>query len=329
MALSLICACGARFEVEDTLAGQDVSCPECQQSITAPTLRQPTLRSSDLALASAVLALVGAFTVVGTVAAVVLGAIGLVRIRRNRDRLGGAGFAVFGIAAGTIFTVLTLLAFSSNELFGLGARLRRNMLGDRVNTSGDLTHKDDVAGFSITRPSRDWGESTVEKLDDAFVTVLQGEGQNLRKRELLLVQTARTVYADVRVEDRFGANVDEFLKDEVTLLEPATNQPEADDGRPFRGRRPEQGNGLRLTNMNKAGSMKPLDAGDGVDAREKEVTFQIGTQKWKMLIRAYYNGKRLFIVRAYGRSGDRGGDFQRGESDVRKLLDSFTILDEK
>ena len=31
MPLSLTCDCGARFELEEALAGQSVSCPECQQ----------------------------------------------------------------------------------------------------------------------------------------------------------------------------------------------------------------------------------------------------------------------------------------------------------
>src|SRR4051812_13283476 len=56
MALSLTCACGARFEVEDTLAGQEVSCPECQQPLKAPALQRVPLRTSGFALASAQLA---------------------------------------------------------------------------------------------------------------------------------------------------------------------------------------------------------------------------------------------------------------------------------
>ena len=73
MPLSLICDCGARFEVEDALAGQTVSCPECQQPLKAPAAQRPTLRTSAFALASFLLAVVGAFTVVGTIAAVILG----------------------------------------------------------------------------------------------------------------------------------------------------------------------------------------------------------------------------------------------------------------
>src|SRR5689334_10210143 len=107
MALSLSCSCGAAFEVEDTFAGQGVSCPDCGAALVVPPLRPPQLRTSGYALASVVLALVGAFTLVGTAVAVALGAAGLVSIARHRDRLSGAGYAVLGIVLGAALTVLT------------------------------------------------------------------------------------------------------------------------------------------------------------------------------------------------------------------------------
>ncbi len=76
----LTCACGARFEVDDTLAGQDVFCPECQQPLKTPALDRPPQLTSGWALASVVLALVGAFTVVGTILAVLLGFYALLHI---------------------------------------------------------------------------------------------------------------------------------------------------------------------------------------------------------------------------------------------------------
>src|SRR4051812_32084289 len=120
MSLSLTCACGARFELDDTFAGQEVHCPDCQQKLQAPGLSGPASarRTSDWALASMVLALVGAFTVLGTVAAVLCGVVGLIRIGRDRDRVAGAGFALFGIVAGVIFTALTVFALVSGDLFG-------------------------------------------------------------------------------------------------------------------------------------------------------------------------------------------------------------------
>ncbi len=320
MALSLICACGARFEVEDTLAGQDVACPECQQTLKAPALHGPSRRTSDLALASDVLALIGAFTVIGTIAAVVLGTLGLIRIRRNSDRVAGAGFAIFGIAAGTLFTTLTLLALSSGELFGLGAKFRRNMLGDRVDTSGELTHEDAAAGFRITRPSREWGVSDVDRLEDPIVRLMQGE-QLGRKLDVLFVQTQRPVYVDVRSEPRLVGNIDGILDETVRELSSAG--PQADPINPRR-RPADDGNPIRITNVVPGASSKRLEAGGNVEALEKEVTVYCAGQQWKMLVRVYHtDGNKMFVVRAYGQRRH----FEHGEADVRKLLDSFTILD--
>ncbi len=307
MALSLICACGARFEVEDTLAGQDVSCPECQQALKAPALRQPTLRTSDLALASAVFALVGAFTLVGTVIAVILGSLALVRIRRT----------IFGIAGGSVFTLLTFLALSSSELFGLGGRLRSNMLADRVNTSGELTHTDD-SGFSITRPSREWGVAAVDDLGDPFVIALQGQPPNQRKTDFLLVSMRRVLYVDVRSELRPVPNIDTIMEEAVAVV---TTDRKVDPDEPRRAR-DNEANLFRILKVESDNSSKRLDVGEGVEAREKgvKVRFAAG-QEWRMFVRVYYNGSKLYVVRAYG--PQKAMKF--GADDVRKLLDSFTI----
>src|ERR1700691_516058 len=99
MPLSLICACGARIELEDALAGQEVACPECQQPLKAPagTAQSQPIRTSGFALPSLVLAVTGAFTVVGTLAAIGLGFVAVAMILRQRDRLAGLGYAVAGI----------------------------------------------------------------------------------------------------------------------------------------------------------------------------------------------------------------------------------------
>ena len=124
MALTLSCSCGANFEVEDTFAGQTVSCPECQASLKAPAVVRGPLRTSGLAVASMVLALVGAFTFVGTLAAVLCGLAALVSIGRSGGRRAGVGFALFGVVAGVLFTGLTLFAYSTGELFGVGDQVR-------------------------------------------------------------------------------------------------------------------------------------------------------------------------------------------------------------
>jgi hypothetical protein len=159
MALSLSCPCGAGFEVEDTFAGQAIACPDCGAALKVPPLRPARLRTSGFALASVVLALVGAFTVVGTAVAAVLGAVALVSIARHRDRLGGAGYAVLGIVLGTGLTAVTGFAFSRGEVFD---RLRERAAAREVDKTGPMEVVRRREGYAITRPSRDWGVASPE-----------------------------------------------------------------------------------------------------------------------------------------------------------------------
>src|SRR5262249_53492051 len=140
-------------------------------------------RTSLLALASAILALVGAFTVLGTVAAVVAGVWALGAIARDRQRLTGAGFALFGIVAGLAFTALTLFALRTNELFGLGGYVRERAMASRVDTSGPLA----VSGtdWTITRPSEKWGRVKGDRSDDPAVWHLQSQ------RDLVLMNLSQ------------------------------------------------------------------------------------------------------------------------------------------
>src|SRR5262249_29889915 len=117
MSLSLSCPCGARFEVEESLARQTVSCPECQRPVQAPAATRRPLRTSGWAVAGTVCGLVLAFTGIGTVLAVIFGIIALVSISRNRDQVVGTGYAVFSIAWGVVFTGLFLFAAVKGEVF--------------------------------------------------------------------------------------------------------------------------------------------------------------------------------------------------------------------
>src|SRR5262249_27503533 len=156
--------------VEDDLAGREVSCPECQAPLTVPARADPPPRTSLLALASAVLALVGAFTVLGTIAAAVLGGLALAEISRDRRRHTGAAFALFGIVAGVGFTVLTIFALLRSELPVLGW-VRERTLAARVDTGGPLPVPG--TGYTITRPSERWGKVKDNRSDDAAVWDLQ------------------------------------------------------------------------------------------------------------------------------------------------------------
>jgi hypothetical protein len=307
MALSLTCACGARFEVEDTLAGQEVSCPECQQPLRAPALQVVPQRTSGYALASTVLVLVGAFTVVGTVLGVLLGVVALVSIARNRERVTGAGFAVFGIVAGLLFTGLTGLVLSNNELFGLDAWAREQMLRRQVDTTGPLEVVVADKGFTITRPSSRWGR-VKDQLDDEAV------GRFQENRDLLLVQLARFAFVDVRVVhdlplltvQQCGHTVrDDFGAD-------GAQNPLAADDEPDRP--PVQ---ARIE------SERRLPPAGKLEAREMVWQVHSGRRQFTFLVRLYKepNGP-LYIVRGYTQKRRFGGV----KEELERALDSFHAL---
>ena len=151
------------------------------------------MRTSNFALASFLLAIVGAFTVVGTVAAVVLGLLGAAAILRDRERLGGLGFAVTGVVLGAAFTALTLFSLSQIEFFG--AALRRGQMVGQLDKKVD-PNKDveiDESGFRITKPMTWWRANK----DFSFLAaqpLLRDDAQ------LLLVQPDTGAFVDVQVE---------------------------------------------------------------------------------------------------------------------------------
>src|SRR5438309_45951 len=98
MTLSLKCNCGVRLDIPENFAGQQITCPDCQHPVEVPRADPALIKTSGLALASLLLALVGAFTVVGTMLAVLVGVAALVHVRRRPDAVTGAGYALAGIA---------------------------------------------------------------------------------------------------------------------------------------------------------------------------------------------------------------------------------------
>jgi hypothetical protein len=305
----LTCDCGARFEVDDALAGQEITCPECQQPLKAPGRGSAPPRTSGLALASVVLALVGAFTVVGTLAAVCFGLAALVRIRRHRDRLAGAGFAVFGVVAGLTFTALTLFALSRNELFGLGGWLREHTMAGQVDTTGPLT-VDVPGGASITRPSEKWGRVARGQGDDPAVGHLQTD------RDLLLLNVSRYAYVDVKADrNNNRLPIDTYCDLVMGDFRPRV-APGLDEDGPFGA----------FSEPEPQGPWQPSRSGD-FDVRERAVKVRRGGQVWIFLIRVYRKTDDpgattpIYVVRGY----TQARSYARNEAELRRAMDSFRV----
>jgi hypothetical protein len=161
MTLPLSCACGARLEIDEKFAGQEISCPDCQRSLSVPPLPKPPSTTSGLALASFLLALIGAFTIVGTLAAMVCGFLALRAIERSPQPLGGKYLARAGLIMGGVFMLLTVAAFFTMERFGLDGLLRSLELAGSIEY-GDVmtlhTNSPTGGGFAMERPSLAWGK---------------------------------------------------------------------------------------------------------------------------------------------------------------------------
>jgi hypothetical protein len=303
MALTLSCPCGANFEVEDTFAGQTVRCPECQAALKAPALRRGPLRTSGLAVASMVLALVGAFTVVGTLAAVLCGLAALVSIGRSGGRRAGVGFALFGVIAGILFTGLTLFAYSTGELFGVGDQVRERVLGGRVDYSGPLEIVRPDQGYKITRPSEKWGVAKPE-----LARELENTGN------LLLVNAAKDAYVDVSVMSSPGRGIDALRQDVVKSFEDAERKGPAKGEEDMR----------RILSV-KVRDSRRVDGPEGYEVGELVLDVRMPGQSLTYLIHVVKKPKaaRAYLVRSW--TGRRR--YPQEEADLRKVIDSFRIVE--
>ena len=304
MALTLSCSCGANFEVEDTFAGQTVSCPECHASLKAPAQARGPLRTSGLAVASMVLALVGAFTLVGTLAAVLCGLAALVSIGRSGGRRAGVGFALFGIVAGVLFTGLTLFAYSTGELFGVGDQVRERLLAGRVDSSGPLEIVRPDPGFKITRPSERWGTARPD-----FAQELQNTSS------LLLVNAARDAYVDVSVMSAVGRGIDALRQDVIKSF-----QDEQHNG----GAGKDGDDGRRVLGV-KVRDSRRVEGPEGYEVGEVVLDVRVPGQSLTYLIHVVKKPRaaRAFLVRGW----TNRRRYPQEEADLRKVIDSFRIVE--
>jgi hypothetical protein len=313
MPLSLICACGARIELEDALAGQEVACPECQQPLKAPAgdAQSQPLRTSGFALASLVLAITGAFTIVGTLAAIVLGLIAVVLIFRHRERLAGLGYAIAGIAIGMVFTPLTIFAFTTTELFGIASSLRERNMAPFVDRTGPLEVVN--RGWAITRPNEQWGVARIDKVADPLLDIFLAKSTP----DILLAQVKRNAFVDVLQQTDSGKNLDTFL-DEYVGEYKAEDDPWAADPK---GK--EQGL-MHITNGKIMRGAHAVTGPPGCTGREVEMEVLAAGQKWMMMVRIYHNPqtKSFYILRAY--TPRRA--FSQNKDEFVKALDSFRFV---
>jgi hypothetical protein len=294
MAISLTCSCGARLEIDDKFAGKVIPCPDCQQPLNtaAATPVAPDLPVSGMALTSLILALVGAFTLVGSLAAVVVGYLALRRIAQAHQRIGGARLARAGMIVGAVGTFLTLAAFVSNELVGVDSMLREWRYGAQMDyatdSSGYFTSplgQDERLG--IQRPSRSWGK-------------LQARGQSGDTLTLL------------------------NLREDAQIVCLPFNGPEDEQSaRDKAGERLRQSDLFKV--LNKTGEVKPVspDAAEPkpIEDRPNDMTLELQFNRYdrKFLLRVVKVNGNFYLLAG----GTRSGRFARLSEEITRAFDSF------
>ncbi|MBI3822640.1 MAG: DUF4190 domain-containing protein [Planctomycetes bacterium] len=166
MPISVTCQCGSKLEIDEKFLGKEIPCPDCHRPLPtrAPAAAPPPLelpdykRTSGLAVLSLTLALVGMFTIVGTIAAIVVGVFALKEIADSK-RLGGLGLARAGIVVGAVGTFLTLAMFISPTVLGIDQLLRELAYAGRIQYSTNphaVTTHTQKANIKLERPARNW-----------------------------------------------------------------------------------------------------------------------------------------------------------------------------
>lgn len=309
MSLSITCACGSRLEIDESFVGKTVPCPDCNRPLLLPApapQRQP--RVSGLALTSLVVALIGAFTLVGGLVAVALGYFAQRRIEREPGRFGGLNYARAGMAVGAGGTLLTLVMMISPTLFPLEHLLREFEWAGALDYSWQTQNPAQVSykgttDFSLflTPPSRRWGQ-------------FQDGGSGAVTDHIILI--------DVRDDAQIAVQATDLNGDELGDWEAAKH----------RGLERFYKSGLvkRLGRLPSGsappeGTVRDEKPRPGDAAREWTVDLRLGGVNRTFLLRMAKKaaGARLFVLVG----GARAGQFAALEDDFRKAFDTFQAKD--
>jgi hypothetical protein len=298
MAISVTCSCGARLELDDKFAGKAIPCPDCQQplntKVAADESRQGQI--SGLAIASLILAMVGAFTIVGSLAAIVVGYFAMRQIAREPERFSGLNFARGGMIAGGLFTLVTLGLLLSNDVFGVDSLLRE------LRHASQLQYKTEAGGlfkiqqvgrdndYAIPRPSSAWAKLDL-KGDDLDLLTLVNLREDAHLVCLSMVEQDEESALDKAAEKLRSSGLFKFL-----------NRPEA-----------------------KAPTPEPEPRKVPENKNELIVDVRVGNYDRTFLLRVVkgQKGGDIFLLAA----GTRKGRFGRIVDDVRRAFDKFQVVD--
>jgi hypothetical protein len=302
MALSLTCTCGARLEIDDKFAGQVIRCPDCHKELVlTPKTPQP-LKTSGYALASVLLALIGAFTLIGPLLAMVCAWISLRHQARYPDQVGGKKYAHAGLILGGLFTLVSLAAFLSPEVLGVDGLFREIEWASKLDYPSEL-HFLKENKFSITRPNSSWGfyrhlgkNASPDRYDDLILVKPRQDAQ--------VACLTIDLHDPEEPDDQLEHGLREFLSSELVDL--IGN---------FRGKTPNLSPKIR--------DKKKLDSPKGTLIQEMLIDLNLGGYPRTFILRIIkVDGLFKLIVVA---AGTRQQRFARLEPELRKIVESYKV----
>jgi hypothetical protein len=269
-----------------------------------PARDKSTMHTSGLAVTSLVLALIGAFTLLGTMAAAVLGAVALRAIRRERDRLGGERFAWAAIILGVALTAISLFAYTKVELFGVDELLHESQWAGKLDYDAPLEISRPSDGYRIKRPSKEWGivRNRPAEFVDAFHTPQGLVLVKVRESALIACVPLRIIGNPTLTECRKQA-LEEFA--DLDLSSPGRKR-----------------SGLRAKVV-PTGEVKELPHGD-TEGFEIVVEKSVRGQTKKYLLRVVRRPDDDYMYLVAG--GVRADRFAGLEPEFREALGSFQVL---
>lgn len=313
MSTVLTCDCGARFEVEAVLAGQQVTCPDCHQPLSAVAREKPPLRLSWVALFSLALAIVGGLTLVGGIAACVLAGVALFHIRRQPDRLTGATYAYTAMGVGLLLALVSLGVVLPRGRLPVGAWIRQRALAGQLETDGavDVATRDATC---VVKRTSDWVRLKSGTSGDPAIDDLQ------QKRDAVLINFRLHAYADLLQESSAKRTLLREYQDAIAADLQPTNRPMIGDTDDM-PRAP-----TATLYFRKEGAIEPRDDHEG---HEWVVDLERGGQTWRFLIRVYRQRpmketqrSTYYVLRVYAPRGT----FVAREAELRELLDTVRLF---
>lgn len=317
MPISVTCQCGAKLEIDEKFLGKEVPCPDCNRPLPTkaaavpPPLQLPEYtRTSGLAVLSLVLALVGAFTIVGTIAAIVVGVFAIKEIAGSSKKLGGVGFARAGIVVGAVGTFLTLAAFISPTVLGVDVFLRELAFAGRIQYSNNefaaSTHTQ-RGNIKLKRPTppTQW----------ASYLSRAAQLKNFDNDDLILVNVRENAFIACQT-----VNFNEAAEDEADLLKKVLVRFHRSELVDLIGRLRDNA----LTHEGTVAEEKIIkvfdrDAKKEIDKKEVVLDLRLGRNDWRFLIQypAHDLDKATILVGAARRS-----NFERMKDDFHSAFDS-------